>query len=482
MRKNFMVTESSNLKITPHLRSVTVNLSIGIVALIMFCSFSGIKNPIVTSALDSIPALDKTLALKPPMGWNSFDCFGLAVNEAEVRANAQYMAKHLKHLGYEYIVIDMLWYGDEKASSYEAFTAETIPVKPKYTLDEFGRLLPDPSKFPSSVKGAGFKPLADYIHSLGLKFGVHILRGIPWQAAEKNIKIKGTSIGAASIAQPDKGCEWYDGIYGIDMSKPGAQEYYNSVFELFAQWGVDFVKADDMEEPDLIAVGKASRSCGRDMVISSVGSSISKDIQKENAHMSRLGADFWDSWEMLKRGFQMVAKAVNDTEPGYWPDLDMLPVGKIGIKITYKGPYPRISNFTKDELTTLFSLWYISRQPLMIGGHLPQTDPTTLKFLTNKEALEVNRNSTNNRQIKFKNAIIIWAADIPDSDDKYVAFFNQWESVKPVNIKVQWSQLGLSGTEYKVRDLWAKKDLGNFKGGFSAPVNSHGAGLYRIYK
>lgn len=465
------------------------HLIIIFIAAILLASCSGKQNPVsekkspaVVAPVDTVPPLDKSLALTPPMGWNSYDCYGLDVNESEVRANAEYMAKNLKDLGYEYVVLDMLWYGDEKASSYEDFTHETIPVKPNYTIDEFGRYLPDPVKFPSSKNGAGFKPLADYIHSLGLKFGIHILRGIPWKAAEKNMKIKGTQLGASSIAQSEKGCDWYDGFYGIDMSKPGAQEYYNSLFELFAQWGVDFVKADDMEEADLIGIGRASRMCGRDIVISIVGSSIPKNIQKENAHMSRLGADFWDVWEMLKRGFPMAARAVKDIEPGYWPDLDMLPIGKIGIKISYKGPQPRISNFTKDEVHTLLSLWYISRMPLMIGGNLPETDPFTYEMITNKEALEVNRNSINNRQIKFKNAIIIWAADIPGSETKYLAFFNQWESFTPVNIKVQWSQLGLTGTEYKVRDLWAKKDLGTFKGEFSSPVPTHGAGLYKISK
>lgn len=426
---------------------------------------------------------NKTLAQTPPMGWNSWDCFGFAVNEAEVRANAEFVAKNLKPLGYEFIVIDMLWYGDEDASSYEAFTDETIPIKPNYTLDEYGRLLPDPIKFPSSVNGNGFKPLADYIHSLGLKFGLHILRGIPWQAAERNLSIKGTDCKAASIAQLDKGCEWYDGFYGLDMSKPGSQEYYNSIFELYAKWGVDFIKADDMEENDLIAIGKASKNCGRDIVLSIVGSSIPMNIQKENAHMGRLGADFWDVWEMLKRGFPIAAKAVKNAEPGFWPDLDMLPVGKIGIKISYKGPYPRISNFTKDELFTLLTLWYISRQPLMIGGNLPETDQATLELLTNREALEVNQNSQNNRQIKFKNAIIIWTADIPNSEDKYLAFFNQWESIEPINVKVKFEQLGLDANrEYKVRDLWAKKKIGIFKDEFSAYINSHGAGLFKIYK
>ncbi|MBK8882952.1 MAG: alpha-galactosidase [Bacteroidales bacterium] len=431
---------------------------------------------------DQIPPIDKSLAVKPPMGWNSWDCLGWGATEAEVRAAADYMARNLKHLGYEYIVIDMLWYGDAEASDFEAFVHEKIPVKPNYTVDEFGRLLPDPVKFPSSSGGKGFKPLADYIHSLGLKLGLHILRGIPWQAADKNMPVKGTSVGAASIAQPDKGCVWYDGFYGVDMSKPGAQEYYTSQFELFAQWGVDFVKADDIVNiPELEGISKASRSVGRKIVLSVVPDNIPFSILRENAHMARTGADFWDVWQMVKVGFPVAASAVNEAEQGFWPDLDMLPVGKLGLKISYKGPDPRISNFNHQELLSLLTLWYIARMPLMIGGYLPETDDATLELLTNEEALEVNRNSINPRQIKFKNAIIIWTSDIPGSKDKYLAFFNQWESREPVNIKAAFSDLGLDSLgEYSVHDLWEKKDLGVFKNEFSAPVKAHGAGLYRI--
>lgn len=435
---------------------------------------------------DTVPPLDKTIALKPPMGWNSWDCFGWAVTEAEVRANAEYMAKHLKHLGYEYIVIDQGWFADSIASDFEAFVHETIPVKPHYTLDESGRLWPDPVKYPSARKGSGLKPLADYVHSLGLKFGVHLLRGIPWQAAERHLKIKGTNIDAATISQPDKGCEWYDGFSGVDMSKAGGQEYYNSVFKLFAEWGIDFVKVDDLVNvPEFEGISKALRSCGRPMFLSVVPDNIPIDMLKKGSHMAiRTESDFWDVWEMLKKVFPVANKAAIEkgNEPGYWSDLDMLPIGKIGIRISYKGPDPRISNFTKDELYTLLSLRYIVRTPLIIGGNLPETDPTTLELLTNSEALEVDRNSTNNRQIKFKNAVIIWAADIPASEDKYLAFFNQWESKVPVNIKVTWKQLGLDGKSYKVRDLWAKKDLGTYTDGFSAPIRAHGAGLYKILK
>lgn len=431
---------------------------------------------------NAVPPLNKTLALKPPMGWNSWDCLGWRATEKEVKAAADYMAKNLKHLGYEYIIVDMLWYGDSAATDFEAFVQETIPVKPNYNVDEYGRLWPDIKRFPSSVNKQGFKPLADYVHSLGLKFGVHIMRGIPWQAVDNNLSIKGTAFMAGAIGQPDKACEWYDGIYGVDMTKPGAQAYYNSVFELLGQWGIDFVKADDITNvPELEGISKASRVAGRPILLSVVPDGIPTATLQENVHMARTGSDFWDVWEMLKRGFPVANEAVKSQLLGYWPDLDMLPIGKLGLKISYKGPRSRISNFTKDELLTLLTLWYISRMPLMIGGYLPQTDLQTLQLLQNKEALAVNRNSSNNKQIKFKNAHIVWAADIPLSNEKYVAFFNQWESLTPIKPIIRWKQLGLTGCIYKVRDLWNKKELGEFKDGFTYPVSAHGAGLFKIY-
>jgi alpha-galactosidase len=173
---------------------------------------------------------------------------------------------------------------------------------------------------------------------------------------------------------------------------------------------------------------------------------------------------------------------VKNQSEGYYPDLDMLPVGKIGIGLSYKGPHPRISNFTKAEVRTLMTLYYITRSPLMIGGHLPETDPFTISILKNSEALEVNRTAVNPRQIKFKNAHIIWGADSPKPNEKFLAFFNQWESKQPINPKISWKDLGLSGSNYKVRDLWSQKELGSFKDGFTAPISAHDAGLYKIYE
>jgi alpha-galactosidase len=431
----------------------------------------------VTPPVSVVPPINKSLALKPPMGWNSWDCFGFDVNEAEVRATAEFMAKNIKDLGYEYIVLDMNWYAPywPQIKNSEASS---------YNLDHFGRLLPDTIKFPSSAGGKGFKPLADYIHSLGLKFGIHILGGVPKKAVDLDCPVKGTSTCASSIIHSDKGNYWYDSYKGIDLSKPGGQEYYNSIFELYASWGVDFIKADYLSfETELIGISRASRTCGRDIIVSAVPAGIKLDVLKENAHMARTGLDLWDKWEWLKRSFFMAAIVAKEAEPGYWPDLDMLPVGMLCVKSPREGEKPHISNYTKDELYTIFSLWYISRMPLMMGGYLPETDPFTLELIKNKEALEVNRNSINNRQLyDFDTDKLVWTADVPGSADKYLAIFNISDKREPYDISVDWNQLGLSDSVYQVTDLWSRKSLGSFKGRFSKKINAHGAGLYRVTK
>ena len=449
-----------------------------IVLVITALLFLGCKNITDTphgKSVATVPPIKKSLALTPPMGWNSWDCFGFDVNEAEIKATADYMSKNLKDLGYEYIVIDMHWYAPY-------FSTMNGSHASYYHIDEYGRLQPDTVKFPSSANGNGFKPLADYIHNLGLKFGVHILGGIPKKAVDADCPIKGTSVHASSILQSEKGGYWYETFSPIDLAKPGGQEYYNSIFELYASWGVDYIKADYLAfQSELIGISRASRSCGRDMIISAVPDRIPEQVLKENAHMARSGIDLWDQWEWLKRSFIMAAIVVKENEPGYWPDLDMLPVGMLTVKSPRKGAKPHISNLSKDELYTLFSLWYITRMPLMIGGYLPETDNFTLSILQNKEALEVNRHSSNNHQIyQFETNSFIWTADIPDSGDKYLAFFNISDTKGKLNIQSSWEQLGLKDSVYKVRDLWASKDLGIFTDGFSAYIPMHGAGLYKI--
>ena len=118
------------------------------------------------------------IAKTPPMGWNSWDCYGAAVDEKTVRQNADYMAKHLKKFGWEYIVVDIQWYQPTADShEYQPFA--------ELTMDDYGRLLPAVNRFPSAADGAGFGPLAEYVHGLGLKFGIHIMRGLPRMAAHR---------------------------------------------------------------------------------------------------------------------------------------------------------------------------------------------------------------------------------------------------------------------------------------------------------
>ena len=208
-------------------------------------------------------------ALTPPMGWNSWDCYGASVREDEVRGNAEYMAKHLKPYGWEYVVVDIQWYEPGAVSSrYRPF----VPLE----MDEYSRLIPAANRFPSAAGGKGFKPIADYVHSLGLKFGIHIMRGIPRQAVHANTKIKGTNARARDIAHTNSICPWNTDMYGVDPNKEGAQEYYNSLFELYAEWGVDYVKVDDIaasrlygiHAEEIAMIRRAIDHCGRPMVLS----------------------------------------------------------------------------------------------------------------------------------------------------------------------------------------------------------------------
>ena len=214
-------------------------------------------------------------ASTPPMGWNSWDCFGTTVTEQQTKQQTDFMAEKLKSHGWRYIVVDIQWYQP---------TATGHDYKPgaKLAMDEFSRLVPAPEKFPSAANGQGFKPLADYVHSKGLKFGIHMMRGISRQAVQQNTPIKDTTYHAADIANTKSACPWNPDMYGVDMSKPGAQTYYDSLLALVAGWGVDFIKADDMSYlasyqravPDsaeyaageIAALHKAIRSSGRSIV------------------------------------------------------------------------------------------------------------------------------------------------------------------------------------------------------------------------
>ena len=360
-----------------------------------------------------------TWAPKPSMGWNSWDCFATTVTEVQTKAQTDYMAEKLKKHGWQYIVVDIQWYEPRANSFSYRRNAELV-------MDEFGRLWPATNRFPSAVNGVGFKLLADYVHGKGLKFGIHLMRGIPRQAVRENTLVKGTNLRARDIANTNSICEWNPDMFGVDMTKPGAQAYYDSVFELIASWGVDYVKVDDLSRPyhtnrlEVEAIRKAIDHTGRPMVLSlSPGETAltAAEHVMQHANLWRISDDFWDNWPALHEQFDRLRKWNPSRGPGHWPDADMLPLGVLDLG-------RRKTHFTPEEQYTLMTLWSIVRSPLMHGGDMTKMDDFTLSLLTNDEVLAVNQNSSGNRELYHRDGLVAWVADVPNSKDKYLALFN----------------------------------------------------------
>ena len=409
---------------------------------------------------------------KAPMGWNSWDCYGTAVTEEIVRKNADFMAKYLKDYGWEYIVVDIQW-------------SEPLAVNHEYRpftdlcMDEYSRLIPAENRFPSSAGGKGFAPLAEYVHSIGLKFGIHIMRGIPRQAVHQNCKIKGTDKTAREVAKRASICQWNTDMYGLDPEKEGAREYYDSIFELYASWGVDFIKCDDIarelphEESELIMLSDALKACGRDMVLSlSPGPALleKSELYKQTANMWRITDDFWDQWELLYDMFSRAEKWCTHTGYGNYPDADMLPVGPL------RQDYDKEdrTKFTGDEQITMMTLWSIFRSPLMIGGEMTGFDEFTMSLLTNEGIIKMHENARHSHQVWRKEIDgvehILWTA-VSAEGGQYVAVFNAGE--KASEIAVPLCDLEIY-QEISGKELWSGEEV-KAKDVFTVKLESHGA-------
>lgn len=411
----------------------------------------------------------------PTMGWNSWDCFGTTVTEAQTRAQIDVMADQLKAYGWQYVIVDIQWY-EPKAVGFGYRKNAAL------TMDDMGRLLPAENRFPSAAQGVGFKALAKYAHDKGLKFGLHIMRGIPRQAVAENTVVMGTSVFAADIADTNSICKWNGDMYGVNMSRQGAQEYYDSVYQLMASWDIDFVKVDDLSWPyhkaEIEGIRKAIDKCGRPIVFStSPGETPLAEGAHivQNANMWRISNDFWDTWKALREQF----KRLHDWTPyrgaGHFPDADMLPIGAIR---QVGATQPRYTRFTQDEQITLMTLWAIARSPLFMGGDLAKLDDFTRSLLTNAEMIAVNQSSTANRQLFDNGGLIGWIADVPGATAKYLALFNTTDAKAEVGVDL--GQLGFKGP-VQLRDLWKKSDLPGPKSGRFAPeLPAHGAALYRV--
>jgi hypothetical protein len=411
------------------------------------------------------------LAPTPPMGWNSWNSFATTITEAQTLEQAEIMARELLPAGYDILTVDIQWY-EPSASSYQ-YAAKPIP-----TMDAHGRLLPAPNRFPSAADGKGFKPLADKVRALGLRFGVHLMRGAPRLAVERGLKVKGTDIAIADIVDRDSVCSWNPDMYGVDMRKPGAQAYYDSVFALMASWGVDFVKVDDLSRPydahmaEIEAIHRAIGRTGRPMILSmSPGETpvVRGEHARRHAQMWRISDDFWDDWKMLDAQFTRLENWSPYIGEGGWPDADMLPLGRLALG-------ERDTKFTPDEQRTLMTLWSIARSPLIMGGDLRHLDAPTKALLTNSEVIAVNQTSRGNRPHFVEDHVRAWTARASNGD-AYLALFNTGE--KPRTVGVSLGLLGLPAS-VRVRDLWSRNDIGRAGGRVQADLPPHGAGLYRL--
>ena len=415
-----------------------------------------------------------SFAPTPPMGWNSWDVYGPSITEAEARANAEVMARDLLPHGWQYFVIDIRWYVENET------TGQYNKKDPKFSLDEYGRLTPAVNRFPSAANGAGFKPLADYLHSLGLKFGIHIMRGVPIAAVERNLPVLGSTAHAADITNREN-TSWIPDMYTV-LDQPGGQAYYDSIFALYAAWGVDFVKVDNLSSPyhapEVEMIRRAIDRCGRPIVFSTSPGATPLAAAEHvgmHANMWRMSGDFWDNWIALRHQFDLCRKWAPHQRPGNWPDADMLPLGRF---VRPEVGQARGTNFTRDEQVTMLTLWSIFRSPLMLGADLTQLDDFTRGLLTNDEVLAVNQTGSVPRELFLRLGQAAWMSDAPGGG-KFVALFNLSGGIGKADVAVKFSDLGLTGP-CRVRDLWAHQDLGEFAGSFSRQLPGHGAGMFKI--
>jgi alpha-galactosidase len=422
-----------------------------------------------------------TLVQTPPMGWNSYDCFGDNVTEAETLANARYIRNVMQPYGWDTVVVDYRWY-DPGAHDNNA----NARAGAELTMDKFGRLLPSPNRFPSAADGVGFKALADQAHAMGLKFGIHIMRGIPRNAVTANLPIEGSAFKAADAARAGDMCGWCPDMYGVSGDTPAGQAYYDSLFRLYAAWGIDYVKMDDTSSwyhtDEIDAVRKSIDRCGRSIVYSLSPGETPFDKAAHvasHANLWRVSGDFWDDWGALSHEFTLGDRWHDIEGPGHWPDADMLPLGHLSVNGRSVGG-DRQTRFTKNEQVTLISLWSLLPSPLMVGGNMPDNDEWTRALLTNPEVLALNQDSAKAgaRRAAHDDDREIWTRTLADSSVA-VGLFNPSDFENDVS--AAFAELNLKG-RYTTRDLWLRKDLGIANAKITATVPAHGAVLVRLRK
>ncbi|MGD0345184.1 MAG: glycoside hydrolase family 27 protein [Terracidiphilus sp.] len=446
------------------------------------------------TCLTPLSGAAQALAPTPPMGWNSWDAYGFTIDEETFRDNATVLAS-LEQFGWKYAVIDEGW--------YMANPSGKSLVEKQYLWNSNGLLIPVPARYPSAAEGAGFKPLADWLHAQGLKFGIHIVRGIPRQVVAANLPIAGTQFHAADAADTTSPCPWDEGNWGVKDNAAG-QAYYDSMLRLYASWGVDFLKVDCIatnpyRPTEIRQIAEAIRKTSRPIILSlSPGPTALEHAAEVSkyAQMWRIADDHWDGWSFqnkpgsdypfgLQGEFDRLAKWFAYTGPGNWPDPDMLPEG-------WLGPHPgmgeaRQSRLTPDEQRTEFTLWCVTRSPLILGGNLTRLDDFTRSLITNQTFLFVDQNSSYSQPLDASKlgagfeSIRVWRATIAAPGERgyaeFFAFFNLGSS--PATVRATWKDLGLGNQKHSAQNAWDDSTTKESKD-ISVTLPPHGSALFQV--
>ncbi|KAK7359031.1 hypothetical protein VNO77_00975 [Canavalia gladiata] len=357
----------------------------------------------------------------PLRGWNSYDSFSWTISEEEFLQNAEIISQRLKAHGYQFVVVDYLWYRKKVKGAYPDSLGFDV-------IDRWGRMIPDPGRWPSSKGGKGFSVVANKVHSLGLKFGIHVMRGISTQAVNANTPILDTTKGGAyqesgrvwrakDIAIPERACAWMPhGFMSVNTKLGAGRAFLRSLYEQYAAWGVDFVKHDcvfgnDLDLNEITYVSEVLSKLNRPIVYSlSPGTSVTPAMARGVSglvNMYRITGDDWDTWEDVEAHFDVARDFSTANMIGgkglkgnSWPDLDMLPFGWLTDAGSNEGPH-RNSRLTLEEKRTQMTLWSLAKSPLMYGGDMRKIDPTSYELITNPTLLEINYFSSNNMEFPY---------------------------------------------------------------------------------
>jgi alpha-galactosidase len=428
------------------------------------------------------PTPPSGLASAPPMGWNSWDSYGLTINEEQFRQNMVVLDAQLKEFGWQYVVVDEGWYLQNPES---ASKPETL----RYTINSHGQYEPASGRFPSSRDGAGFKPLADAAHQDNLKFGIHILRGIPKQTVTANTRIGLTPFRAKAAADATDICPWNPDNFGVKANAAG-QAWYDALMKQYASWGVDYIKVDCIaahpyKAAEIKMIHRAIQHSGRAMLLSlSPGPAALENAADlaANAQMWRISDDVWDHWDKgngssqgIREQFALAASWAKYAKPGNWPDADMLPIGELS-------PAPgegksRTTRLTEDEQRTMLTLWCMARSPLFLGANLTKMDGYTKSLLTNPGLIAVDQSSVNNKLVGQDGNVVAWTANSSTGPSSYLALFNVGDT--SVKIESAYGTYGFPSTTYKLRDVWERKELGEHTE-VLVEIPAHGAFLFEL--